>query len=209
MAINDYCTLAEVKAAIDPGMTTSYDTQLGDFITRASRMIDRFTGREPGAYCVTTDTTRYFNGDGTRALWVDELVTVTSLYVLESGNADTVSESGGNYTTWTTSDYLLWPYNAADKLQPYNRVEVNPSSTKVYFPPGYRTVKITGKFGYATTIPDDINIATVIEVSRMFRRGQQGFADTSTIQELSQVRYTKGLDPSTVTLLAPYKKVTL
>src|SRR4051794_18355498 len=100
MPINDYATLSELKAAL-PNLTASFadgsqDALLTALITRASRAIDRQTNREPGAYYVTADDTRYFDGpdslcclvEGCRSLWIDEIADVpTAVYVTPDGSA--------------------------------------------------------------------------------------------------------------------------
>src|SRR5436305_1691455 len=115
---NDYATLTELKQAL-PNLASSFadgsqDGLLTALITRASRALDRQTAREPGAYYVTADDTRYYDGpdslcclhDGCRSLWVDELADVpTSVYVSPDGNP-------ANYALWSASDYWLWPYSA-------------------------------------------------------------------------------------------------
>src|SRR5689334_1711540 len=103
---NDYATRAEVQAALPDikTWTPAYNTLLDSLITRASRAVDRKTNREPGAYFVTTDDTRYFDGPASipvndiadsslsnrasgalysfRALWIDEIADVpTAIYV--------------------------------------------------------------------------------------------------------------------------------
>ena len=188
---NDYCTVAEIKSALpDANWGSDYDTLLTALVTRASRAIDRFTGREPGAYYVDTDTTRYFDGSGLRELWVGELAAApTSVAVTEAGDLD-------DYTAWASTDYLLWPYNVAAEGRPYLRLDVDQlNGTKSIWYKFPKSVKIIGKFGYSTSTPDEVKQGTIIQAVRWFKRGQQAYQDVGAIFELGQLHYVKGLDP--------------
>lgn len=210
---NDYTIVAEVKAMMpDTSWSTSYDSILTTIITRASRAIDLFTAREPGAYSVNANTTRYYNGSGFREQWVDEIAEISTVAVAETGVIDNASGSGGTYTTWATSDYLPWPYNAANERRPYLRLDLdqlNGSKQVWYHFP--KAIKITGKFGYATTtnLPPEIVQTTIIQAIRWFKRGQQSFQDTGAIVELGQLRYVKTLDPDVAEMIAHFRKVTI
>lgn len=210
---NDYTTVTEVKAVMpDTSWSTSYDGLLTTLITRASRSIDLFTGREPGSYSVSTNTTRYFNGSGLREQWIDEIAEVSTVAVAETGVVDGANGSGGTYTTWATSDYFLWPYNASQFNRPYQRLDLdqlNGSKQVWYHFP--KAIKITGKWGYATTtnLPPEIVQTTIIQTARWFKRGQQAFQDTGAIVELGQLRYTKALDPDVAEMIMHLRKVAI
>lgn len=211
---NDYTTVSEVKTVlVDTSWGTSYDALLTVLITRASRAIDLFTGREPGAYSVNADTTRYYDGSGCSVLWCDELAAVPStVAVAETGVVDNASGTGGNYTNWATSDYFCWPYNALTERKPFLRLELDQLNGFKFswyrFP---RSVKITGKFGYTTTtnLPPEVVQTTIIQAARWFKRGQQAFQDTGAIVELGQLTYTKALDPDIAELIMHLRKVTI
>jgi hypothetical protein len=205
MAINDYCTNTEIKAVMpDQTWSITYDTLFTTLATRASRAIDRFSGRKPGAYKVDTDVTLYFDGSGTDVLEIDELAAApTSVAVAETGDLTSL-------TTWAATDYLLEPYNALDRYEPYTRMAVdyfNGSKAVWYAYP--KAVKVVGKFGYTTATPDDVKQATIIQAVRWFKRGQQSFKDTGAIAELGQLQYTQALDPDVAQLLKHLRRVTL
>ena len=200
---NDYCTTTEAKAAFpDTSWSTTYDTLFGLLATRVSREIDRFTGRHPGAYYVTTDSTRYFTGSGDLRLAVGELSTApTTVSMALSGVVDNSAGTGGTYTDLSASDYLLYPYNAADFGRPYQVLEmdlINGSYAAWYSYP--KAIKIVGKFGYSTAIPDEVKQATITQVFRWFKRSQQAFTDSGVNVDLGEMVYRKALDPE-VTLM--------
>ena len=191
MPANDYCTAAEIKAAMPDGSWgSSYDTELARLATAASRAIDRYTGREPGAYEVTADTTRYLDGSGGAQLWIGELAQApTSVAVAETGVLT-------SYTAWASTDYLLWPYNALAEGQPYLRLDIDRlNGTKAVWHRFPRAVKIVGRFGFATATPELIQQAAITQAARWFKRGQQAYQDTGAVVELGQLRYVKQLDP--------------
>ena len=70
----DYCYVEDIKDVLpDITVDTSYELMLNTLITRASRAIDTHLKREPGAFAVIADSTRYFTGSGDDKLWIGEL----------------------------------------------------------------------------------------------------------------------------------------
>ncbi len=209
---NNYCTDVEIKQVMpDSGLASSYDALLNALAERASREIDRLTGRAPGAYKATTDETRYVDGSGEAQQWIGELAAApTTVKVAEGGIVDAADGTGGTYTTWAASDYLLWPSNALAEGGPILRLDINRMiSGKAWWAPYPKAVKITGKFGYSSEPPPDVVEATIVLAVRWFKRGQQGFADTGAIAELRQLRYVKALDPDVEELVHHLRRVAL
>lgn len=219
-----YCNSQDIKDAMPDGnWGTGYDVLLQKLAERASRVIDTWTGRKPGAYQTTEDSTRYYDGadksqssgrqhsDETLGglylpssqLWVDELA--------EAPTSVAMSLDGSlNYTPLASTDYICWPYNALDEGIPFSRLDLDVINGN--YPVWYafrRGIKIIGKFGYSTSCPEDIVQATIIQASRWFKRGQQGFQDTAAIPELGQLRYVKQLDPDVEMMLMHYRRVTI
>jgi hypothetical protein len=203
---NNYATYRDIEDHMpDVGWDASYEPVLTKLAERASRLIDDFLKREPGAFYVSTDTTRYFTGSGDAELWIGELAAApTSLAVAETGTT--------TYTTWAATDYILWPYNALLEGLPYQRLDVDEvNGTKEYWVRYPKAVKIVGKFGFATAIPEEIKEACVIQAVRWFKRSQQAFQDTAAIIELGQLRYTQRIDPDIQTILESpkFRRVTI
>lgn len=199
----DYASLLDVKAHMPDGnWGTSYDVLLATLVTRASRAIDRFTRREPGAYQVEQDTTRVFDGSGETDLWIGELATAPTSVSMAGGGSRTV------YTALAATDYLLWPANAASEGRPYLRLDldaINGEYTHWYRYP--QAVTVVGKFGYAEAPPEEIVEAVVIQAARWFKRGQQAFADTGAVESLGQLRYVKPVDPDVALLLEHLRRM--
>jgi hypothetical protein len=207
---NNYCTLEELTDLLSDGdltnWSTKYNDQLQQAITDASRLIDSLLKRKPGAFKATTDETRYYTGSGDEEQWIDELASApTSVSVAETGDITA-------YTVYSSTDYMLWPYNAASDGLPYLRMDMDrlygSKSVWYRFP---RSVKVVGPFGFSTDTPEEIGRAAKIQVVRWFKRGQQGYQDAGAITELGQLRYVKQLDPDVQAILtiAKFHKVTI
>ena len=201
---NNYCDADDIKAAM-PDQSwpdTSYDALLDVYATRASREFDRATNRHPGAYAVTTASDRYFTGSGGLYLYPGEMA--------EAPSAVAVAETGelGTLTSWSTaSDYRCIPYNAADEGQPYMGLEIDiTSGTKGQWPRFPKAVKVTAKWGYSSTVPDEVQQAVITMAVRFFKRGQQGFEDIGARSELGQLRYVAGQDPMPDRIIEFYRR---
>ena len=203
---NDYATLAEVQAGFpDSGMGTTTDTAftgiIESLITRASRLIDREVGREPGYFYATTDdTTRYYDGSGEVEQRIDDMATLTSVAVAESGGIASTS-----YTTWTEdTDFYVSPYNYSANNEPISELVIDFNSGKSGWY-GYRkAVQVVGVFGWSLTLPDDINEACIIQSVRWYMRSKQGYQDASSNPMTGQIFLTK-LDPDVEKILHSYK----
>lgn len=194
----DYCTAADVIEQLTDGQidqwTTGYDDIIARCITSASRAVDAFLKRKPGAFAVSATETRFYTGSGTACQYVDEMAAAPTLVsVAESGNLS-------NYTDYDPSDYLLYPDNALLDGVPYTRIDIAPAGSKTIWAPYRRAVKVTARFGFSTVAPPEIAEATIIMAVRLFKRAQGAYQDTLANAELGQIRYTK-LDPDVERLL--------
>lgn len=202
---NDYCTAAEVKIAMPDGnWEASYDALIALLAARASRAIDRYTKREPGAYYVNADTTRYFTAGSDIELQIGEMAAApTSVSIAEAGDLT-------DLTALVATDYFMEPYNALAEGLPYNFIRLDSlNGDWHYWPTFQKSVVIVGKFGYAAAVPDDVKQATIIQCARNFKRGQQGFQDTGAVAELGQLKYVKLLDPDVQLMVDYLRKVTI
>lgn len=205
MPPNDYATVEDVKAelGVDTPLDDSYDGVLARIITQVSRLVDRVTGREPGAYAVEEDSVRYFDGRASTELWIGELATVPSeVAVAVMGDPTT-------YTVWDAADVVCWPYNAEAEGRPYLRLDIAPGSRHLSWLAGRRGIRITGRFGYSTVVPGDIERAVIIQAVRSFKRAQQAYQDVGAISELGQLRYVKALDPDVQLIVDAYRRFTV
>lgn len=205
MAVNDYASVSDLRAALPdaiPSTDTSYDALLTSLLTRASRLIDRETGRDPGAYAVSSsdETTRYYTGSGGGQQWVDELAAAPSAVKIAQGGGRAASD----YSTVASTDFDPWPYNAAGRREPYLRLDLDRlNGAYSVFPAFPFGVQVTGAWGYATTdkTPDEVVQATIMQAARWFGRGRQGYQDSAANPALGQMQYTQKLDPEVAEII--------
>lgn len=211
---NSYVTSEQIRALMpDTEWGQSYNILLTTLAERASRAIDRFTGREPGAYAVSATTTRYFDGSGEAVQWIGEMAAApTTVSMALTGDVDTVAGSGGTYTALATTDYWMWPYNATSEAQPYQRIELDTMSGAYSLFYKYpRGIKVVGYFGYATTAgtPPDVVQVAAIQATRWFKRGQLAYQDFGGIVELGQIKYLQALDPDVAEMIRHYRRLAI
>lgn len=198
--VNGYATLAEFKVRIDPSsaLGTGSDSVLEAVIEAASRAIDYVCGRR----IYTATETRTYTAEYGDLLFIDDLVSLTTLKTDESGD--------GTYElTWSSTDYLLEPANAqvpAANKEPYTQIRVNPHRGIYSFPTGiYNGVQIAGSFGYAATTPDLVNEACLLIASRFNRRKDAPFGVVGA-GELGQMMVIASKDPDVQLCLSGYKR---
>ena len=160
---DDYVTSSELKATLELSGQTFADDDLSLAITAASRAIDNVTGRR---FYADDDATsiRYYTPRNPDRLWIDDLVTLTTL--------ERDDGTGLFAESWTVNtDFVLEPLNAAADGWPFTSVKVRPRSGR-YFWLDDRTVKVTGKFGWAE-VPDTIKQAAKIIAAKLAKRSRE------------------------------------
>lgn len=131
-------------------------------------------GTSPGVTVALVSTPQdalyYFDGNGSRILWID-VRAVSELAV--------ASQTGGAYTVLPTTDYFLRPL-PQDRSPgwPATRIELSdyPTGGYYYFPAGYATVRLKAVTGWPA-IPDDITGVALTTVVRAWQARQSGQTD--------------------------------
>jgi hypothetical protein len=186
---NGYCTLDEAKLRLWPsGVSSSADTsddvEIEGMVETASRQIDDDTGRH--FYTTSADETRYYRPLNSTLVLPDDIVSIAS------GGLQTDGDYSGTFattwaTTWATTDYQLLPDNATALGLPYNKLARAPLGSYV-FPAGYKSVKITGKFGF-TSVPTKIKQACLLYMQILYNAknafGAQG-RNNQTVDEMNK-----------------------
>jgi hypothetical protein len=160
-----YVELEEYKSTAELTGTshTDPDIQLG--LIAASRGLDLALGRRfyPD---IDANQVRYYTPQRSDWVAVDDIITLTSLASDPNGD-------GTFSTAWTlNSDFVLEPLNAAADGWPWQSIRLHPRSTSLYFPSFPRSVRVTGKFGWAT-VPTPIKQATGIIAERLVKRTRE------------------------------------
>ena len=165
-------------------------------ITSASRMIDDYTGRFFYADGTTqAPVYRYYTPEDAYILPVDDFVSITQ--IATDDNFNQTYES-----VWETSDYLTEPVNNPRRGWPYSRILAVGSYVFPYFLP--QAVRVQGVWGYSA-VPSEINMATLIQASRLFVRRQSPFGIAGT-PDLGTVRLSAKLDADVEALVRPFRK---
>lgn len=158
---NAYVELEEFKSTAELTGTSFSDQDILTALVAASRGIDQAFGRRfyPD---IDANQIRYYTPQSPRWLAIDDLITFTSLATDQTGN-------GTFSNTWAQNvDFVLEPLNAVADGTPFTSVCANARSS-LYFPTTYpRTVKLTGKFGWAS-VPAGIKDATTIVAARLVK----------------------------------------
>ena len=157
-----YADLDTLKSTAVLNLTGSaFDSRLLALLEDVSRWIDAHCNRH--FYVLTAS--RRFDGDGGTQLGIPDLISVTTLASDE--DQDRVFE-----TTWSSSDYLLYPLNAEPQQpwgRPYSRLLVDKAAgSRASFPSGPSTVEIAGRWGFREETQDsgaDINEGATFSAS--------------------------------------------
>ncbi len=163
--VDGYCTLADLRSAPLlnwPATDTTQDQLMCDIITAVSRGIDQETGRK--FYKDANDVTKYFTAIDPYDLFVDDIVSVTSVAT------DSLDAPRTYGFTWAATDYDLYPYDAQQhsEQEPYRWIRKTPRGVYT-FPAVAKGVKIVGKWGWPA-IPTPIQKAALLWSMRVFKR---------------------------------------
>jgi hypothetical protein len=136
----------------------------------------------------------YFDGTGSRVLWLD-VRSVSELAV--------ATQTGGSYTVIPATDYFLRPLpQDRDPGWPATRIELSdyPTGSAWFFWPGYNTVRVKAVTGWPA-IPDEITDVALTMVVRAWHARQSGQTDIVGNDETGAPivsRYISGRDRETL-----------
>lgn len=200
-----YATVAELKQRADAASGTSYtaaeEAAMLACLEAASRAVDGYCRRTFGA---SGSVARYYTPTDSLRLRVHDLVSVSAIATDEDG--DLAWER-----PWASSDYLLYPTDAAstagEAVRPFTEVRVSlaTGSNKYTFPVGYeRSVKITGVWGWPS-IPPVIRDVVLLEALRTYAQFQ---APTGVVTNpAGGLTITPAMHPTSVARLTPYVRI--
>lgn len=194
----DYATATELKAHLRI-TDTADDLYIADVITAASRAIDHSCGRQFGSEA--SAVARYYTYsnlywiDGRAAVPIDDLHTTTDLAVAFDDDGDAT----WGQTVSTTTDVILWPYNASRDGKPWTHLLAHPSATYL-FPSSPNGIRVTGRFGWAA-VPSVVKTACLIQAARFFARRDAAFGVAGSPEVGSEIRLLDRIDPDVAVLL--------
>lgn len=222
-----YTTVDAVKLRINK-QGDDQDQNLTAMILAAERVINEICNRPDGfiALASGSETAREFPGSGEPFQWLDEFIDTPTLVEVK----DTAS---GSYSSWAGTDWQAFAgdplrpdFNPGVKGRPFHGIMVTADGDYGIFTSGqytYRrgfrpthnrvgrfntpTIRVTARWGFAETVPPMIEEATIILVSRWWKRSQSGWSDTLVTPDFGEIRYEKDLDPAVRTMLLKARMV--
>lgn len=189
-----YATLAEFKASV--GITDDTDnTALQSVLDATDQLINNYCDTKVG-FGQTASQARYYTTNSLTYVLTDPIVSVSSLQTDDDGD--------GTYeTTWSATDYVLAPRNAALDTRPYTEVDTAANEPKL-FPTGYLAVKITAVYGWPS-VPSAVKQAALIQAGAVWSSRTAPFGVIGS-QDLGGVmRMSRALHPEAQVLLEPYR----
>jgi hypothetical protein len=193
--ILDYVDREDLKSTLSLQGFTYADADIDRAISAASRGIDEVTSRRfyPDADALQV---RYYTPRCSDNLWIDDLITLTSLKTDQNGD-------GTFEITWTlTTDFLLEPLNAILNGRPFNHVTLAERGTKRFY--NYRrSVELTGKFGWSSP-PEAVKTATGLVAARLLRRMREAPFGVVQVGLEGEAVHISRFDPDVAFLLGPY-----
>lgn len=164
MASKGYTTKTAVENYILQDIDSSFDSQLDAWIAGIEKVIDQYTGRNFKAD--SAESARVFDGDGSSELLIDECVAITKVEVGEDSYGGSFSEIAAT----GSERYFTYPANAAVKGVPFHKLVLNSRR----WPEGMQNNRVTAKWGYSTTPPEDIQFAACVFVAGVLNQHRQG-----------------------------------
>ncbi len=153
--LKGYCSVEEIENYTLTEIESGFETQIESWIETAEAIIDRRTGRNFILEDDAEDEVRYFDGNGKEEMYIDECLEITSVEILDTDGTIL-------YTLELDTHCYGYPYNS----QPMRKLIVAPGNPLIsVFNSGIRNIKITGQFGYSSTVPKQINFATMVLAS--------------------------------------------
>ena len=164
MAAKGYTTKEKIENYIYQEIDDTYDSTIDQWISAVERIIDNITGRNFKAD--STASARVYDGDETNELIIDECVEVTKV---EAGT-DSIGSSFTEIPSTGSGRYFTYPANALLKGVAINQIALSDRN----FPGGMQNNRITAKWGYSVTPPDDIVFAATVFVAGIINQERQG-----------------------------------
>ena len=154
-----YTTKSRIQNFLLINIDDSFESQITEWISVVTAYINNYCGTE---FEQESATYKLYDGDGTDELMVDDLITLTKVDILDY-NGDVL------YTIDSATDeYHLYPANTTPKTM----IKINRGGAPVgIFLCGNQNIKVTGTFGYAATVPEDIRFVATKLVASIIEEG--------------------------------------
>lgn len=159
-----YTTEAKLETYLNKAIATG---EANDAIAAAEKLIDQYTGRNFKAD--TEASIRYYDGNGKQDLVIDDCVEITKVEVGSNYYGDAFDEIDDG-SEEPTNRYYVIPANYEEEGLPIRKLRLR---TRFWIE-GFQNQRITAKWGYSTTAPDDIVLAATILAAGFYQYGRSG-----------------------------------
>jgi hypothetical protein len=137
-----YTTAEQIENYLLITIDEAFKTQVNEWILAMEEYIDKYTGRSFVSDESASD--RYFDGNCSKVLYIDECVEITEIEV--------------DGQILASSDYVTMPYNK----KPIRSIKFKDSVFQLWTK-GEKNVRISAKWGYSENVPAPIKfVATVL-----------------------------------------------
>lgn len=183
----DYCTASELKARLDI-TGSSYDTQLAEIVTAASRWIDQHCRVPVDGFKATTAAHRYFGSDAVDGQTLHLDAPLLSVTTLTNGDGSAISAG-----SW-------W-------LRPRNNVgwylELKSAYSWTFATD--TEIDVHGVWGMAATPPAPVKESALVFAGWMFKRYQAALSDATVNIDLGELTYSQAVPKQVIALLDPFQ----
>jgi len=166
-----YILKSDIQNYLMITISATFDTVIANWIAAAESYIENYTGR---TFAKTTAVSKLYDGDGTTELLIDDLITLTKVEILDA-------DGDVSYTIDAATEYYLYPSSTTPFVRPYTSIVLNRQNAPIpIFLRGRQNVKVTGNFGYAEAVPNDIKMVATKIVS--------GFIEEKNLSTVGEIK---------------------
>jgi len=193
-----YGTVTQLKTRTDRGesLSAALTTAIEEMLNSISRKIDNIC-KVPDSYFVAdaVDVTKTLAGTGKNYLKIPHAVSITTL----SAKVDYIDTT---YVAWDTPSTTYagdgdWyaiagnPFAPIFDKTPYTFLMIDPNGDYSIFPDAHNfwNIQLVGKFGYAVTVPADIQEVCLAEAVVLLKRFEGVMDDSMSNSDLGQLVY--------------------
>lgn len=155
----NYTTIEAIENYTLQDIVDSFEPQVEEWISGVSRMMDTMANRQLVAPTLGSGEyeTKYYDGDGTNWLIIDDCQELAELSVGD--------QWGDDMAVIEATEYVVKP-----KTPPISQIWLK----YTYFPTGVQNVAIQGNFGLFQELPDDLKFACTVIVAGIINNQTKG-----------------------------------
>lgn len=168
-----YTTRQQIENYLLMTIDSSFYSQIEDWIEQVEKYIDQMTGRNFVAD--STATAKLYDGNSANVMPIDDAIQITKV---EQGDGG-ISTASSEWTEIESDEYVSYPANDLPKTE-----------IRLFgalFSRGFQNVRVTAKWGYSASVPDDIKLASTVLVAGIIN---YSFNADGKVQQRTVGRYT-------------------